>query len=144
MITFKIGEYEYIHIQDFADITGRSKQAIRRLIEDGNSMRRMKSLRDKSRLLIPLLELAGFPFVKQGKQMSGRDIYHYFAHDVKTGEYIPILDAIARCDKIIKEGGEWESEITFVRELCVDCTFNNAQCLPRSLAEAMEVPQGDK
>lgn len=139
-----IGGIEYIHIQDFAEITGRSKQAIRRLIEDGNSVRRLKATRDRSRLMVPVMELVGFPFVNQGKQMNGTDIYHYVAEDTSDDQALPAIDAITKCSEMVRNGEDWKNKIVWERKLCVECTFGGGcGCICRGAADALNVPRGD-
>lgn len=151
MTVSTIGGIEYIHIQDFAALTGRSKQAIRRLIEDGNSVRRMKATRDRSRLMIPVMELVGYPFVNQGKQMNGTDIYHYCptrpvpsyvgdkrVDDVET--YVTVDEALKEEAEAYREGRD--SNIYWDRCLCTECTFGKG-CMARCVADTLEVPRGD-
>ena len=75
MITYNINGIIYLHIQQFVDVIGRSQQSTRHLLNEGNSARRMKYFRDGLRIMIPVTELVGFPFVNQGKQVAGKDIY---------------------------------------------------------------------
>ena len=131
MNVFNINGIDYLHIQGFADIIGRSQQSTRHLIDDGNSVRRMKAFRDRSRLMIPVAELVGFPFVNQGKQTTGQDIYHYKAYDANEQE-VPALDALNRND------------VHWKREFCAQCTFSQDKCILRVLADGLTVPQGDK
>lgn len=71
------GGIELIHIGEFARLTHRSVQSTRHLIEDGNKIRKLKFYRDRSRLLIPTIELLGYPLVNAGHCEGERNIYHY-------------------------------------------------------------------
>lgn len=122
MNVYDINGILYLHIQDFAKVTHRSPQSVRHLIEDGNSVRRLKAFRDRSRLMVPLTELAGYPFVNHGKQLNGKDIYHY------------------KADVAIREAVEQGVEMS--REFCPECTFGQ-KCLERELADSIIIPQGD-
>ena len=62
---------EMIHIAEFAKLTNRSIPSTRHLIEQGNSIRKMKFFRDRSRIMIPVAELTGYPL------KSGQSIFHY-------------------------------------------------------------------
>lgn len=130
-IIYTIEDVDYLHIQQFVDLIERTQQSTRHLIEDGNSIRRMKARRDRSRLLIPVIELLGYPFVNSGKQLNGRDIYHYVPYN-KDGTVFKgdVRTAFA-------EGVIWK------RELCEACTYTLDKCLNRSLADSLEVPAGD-
>lgn len=143
MNVFTINGIDYLHIQDFADIIGRSKQSTRRLIEDGNSARRLKAMRDRSRLMVPVIELVGYPFVNQGKQLTGQDIYHYHAYDAETGMQMPAEQAIKICDDMQKRDENWHDRIIWQRELCTECTYTKG-CISRIVADGLEVPRGDK
>lgn len=71
MVIFTINKVEYVHISDFAKETHRRVTSTRHLIEDGNVVRRLKALRIRSMLFIPVAEIYGYPFSKDSK------IYHY-------------------------------------------------------------------
>ena len=67
-----------IHIAEFAAITHRSIQSTRHLIYDHIGVRTMKFFRDRSRVMIPVAELYGFPLTDKGTVAAGvRNIYHY-------------------------------------------------------------------
>lgn len=147
MNIYTMNGIDYLHVQDFARIIGRSKQSTRRLIEDGNSARRLKATRDRSRLMVPVIELVGYPFVNQGKQLTGKDTYHYHAYALAhctgydEGESVPIEEAIKLCDEADKKYEDWPIE--WRRELCVACTYEQG-CMAAMTAEALNVPKGDK
>lgn len=67
---------EVVHIKEFCKCTGRSIQSMRYLCssEAHHSIRPMKHIYERSRLLIPMDEIRGYPFVRQGKRA---EIYHY-------------------------------------------------------------------
>ena len=111
---YTIHDIEMIHIADFAKIANRSIQATRHLIEDGNKIRKMKAFRDRSRLMIPVLELFGFPFLQAGSSQHERLILHY------------------RKD----ENGVYRKTV------CTECSYGN-MCEERKAIEGMEVPAGD-
>lgn len=77
MKIYTIHNIDMIHISEFTQFTNRSVTSVRYLIENGNVVRKLKSFRDRSRLMIPLTELYGYPFVRQGSAMGKREIYHY-------------------------------------------------------------------
>ena len=68
---------EYAYILDVVEEYGCSVQSLRYLIKEGNVVRKMKAIRDRGRILIPVKELQGFPFVRRGSALGSREIYHY-------------------------------------------------------------------
>ena len=102
-----------VHITEFAEALGRSVQSTRRLIEQGNNVRKLKAFRDRSRLLIPIKEITGYPFTTTGPGNVKRGIFHYV---LKDGKY----------------------EMCF----CNDCTFSHG-CQLRKEADELECPKGD-
>lgn len=113
---YTLHNIEMIHIAEFARITGRSIQSTRHLIYDHIGVRLMKHFRDRSRVMIPVAELYGFPLTDKGTVAAGvRNIYHYVVEDGK-----------------------------FVKKLCEQCTFTNEPCAERAKADALVVPEGDK
>ncbi len=112
---YTIHGIEMIHISEFARITGRSVQSTRHLIEDHISIRKMKYFRDRSRLMIPVKELYGFPLTDAGYNSSTGNIYHYKLVDGK-----------------------------FQKVLCQQCTFGTEPCAERKAADNLIVPEGDK
>lgn len=104
-----------IHIAEFARITGRSIRSTRHLVEDHVAMRLMKYYRDRSRIMIPIAELYGFPLTDKGPIVGLRNIYHYKLVDGK-----------------------------FVKTLCEKCTFSDEWCDERRAAEELVMPEGDK
>ena len=112
---YTLHNIQMIHIAEFAAITHRSIQSTRHLIEDHISIRKMKFFRDRSRIMIPVAELYGFPLTDKGYATGLRNIYHY----------------------VLKDG-------QFVKELCQTCTFSNEWCSARREAEELIVPEGDK
>lgn len=121
METDRYGDKVYIlknipmmHVREVAESLGLSKQWLRRLMLDGNIIRKMKYYRDRSRLMIPIAEIEGFPFLDKGKPTIGIQIYHYvFKRD------------------------EW------VREICKTCSYTDKFCKARQKAEDLVVPKGD-
>lgn len=101
---------KYIHISDASRLTGRSIQSFRHLLLEGNTVRRMKAIRDRSRILIPIAELKGFPFRTAFNYLNDDDddvtmkgpaynIYHYVeTDDVYTYAVCPKCSAGEECD----------------------------------------------
>lgn len=110
---------DMMHITDFTTLTHRSNQSTRHLIEDGNVIRKMKFFRDRSRLMIPVVEMFGYPLVKPGHSEYERAIYHYGI--------------------ITKKDGTQDIE----KILCKECSYG-AMCEARKTAEDLSVPEGDK
>lgn len=116
---YVMANIEMMHITDFTTLTHRSNQSTRHLIEDGNVIRKMKFFRDRSRLMIPVVELFGYPLVKPGHSEYGRAIYHYGI--------------------VTKEDGSQDID----RVLCKECSFGTP-CEARKIADNLVVPEGDK
>ncbi len=110
---------ELIHIADFAYALNRSVTSTRRLVEKGNSIRKMKALRDKSRLMIPVAEMKGYPFVASGPGKDKR-IFHY---------------------KEIKAEGATNA-VVYKKVLCEKCTYGEG-CEDRKIADGIRCPKGD-
>lgn len=106
---------DLLHIREFCEITGRSIQSVRHLIEFGNRERKMKFFRDRSRLLIPVTELTGFPFIKSGHASGSREIYHYYKQE----------------DGTYKIG------------ICEVCSYADTPCDSFVEADELVVPKGD-
>lgn len=113
---YTIHGIEMIHIAEFTQLTGRSIPSTRHLIEDGNKIRKMKFFRDRSRLMIPVKELLGYPLIDAGYCSGPRNVYHY----------------------------REQEDGTFAKELCQACTFGNEPCPERQMADNLVVPEGDK
>lgn len=109
-----------IHISDFAYALNRSVTSTRNLIDKGNSIRKLKAFRDKSRLMIPYVELTGFPFVLAGPTGNGKQIFHY---------------------RVVKAEGA-EEGVMYQRYMCPECTYGN-KCKERIEADALVCPKGD-
>lgn len=112
---YTIKGVDVIHIAEFARITGRSIRSARHLVEDHIAIRLMKFYRDRSRIMIPVKELYGFPLTDKGPAAGIRNIYHYRLVDGK-----------------------------FQKVLCEQCTFGTEWCSERKAAEELVVPEGDK
>jgi hypothetical protein len=110
---------DMLHITDFTTLTHRSNQSTRHLIENGNVIRKMKFFRDRSRLMIPVAEIFGYPLVKPGHSDYERAIYHYGI--------------------ITKEDGTQDID----KVLCKECSYGHI-CEARKVAESLDMPQGDK
>ncbi len=112
---YTIHNIPMIHIAEFAELTQRSIQSTRHLIEEGNKIRKMKFFRDRSRLMIPVTELWGYPLTEPGISPGGENIYHY----------------------------KQQEDGTFVKELCTTCSYGEP-CPERKKADELIVPEGDK
>lgn len=106
---------QMMHIADFAKATHRAIQSLRNLIENGNVVRKMKFFRDRSRLMIPVTELTGYPFVRPGHSEFKRAIHHYELNE-ETQSYELVL--------------------------CPQCSFGE-MCPERKAAEDLVMPIGD-
>lgn len=73
-MVMRIGDTDYIHISEFASLIGHSVQSVRYLCNTGGR-RQLTHIRDGSRILIPVRELAEYPFTNSGR--SNDQIYHY-------------------------------------------------------------------
>lgn len=116
---YSLNNIEMIHIGEFAKITHRSIQSTRHLLEDGNVVRKMKFFRDRSRLMIPVAELYGYPFVQAGHSEYERAIFHYV------------------------EVQQADGSLRFEKTLCPRCSYGDP-CDARKKAEELVVPEGDK
>ena len=74
---------DYVYILDVVEKTGCSVQSLRYLTSHGNVVRKMTYIRDRGRILIPMKELTGYPFVRRGSALGNREIFHY---NMETGE----------------------------------------------------------
>ena len=111
---YTIEDIQMIHISEFCRLEGRSIQSARYLIEKGNSIRKLKAFRDRSRLMIPILEIEGYPYTNRGYLSSENEVYHYSKN--KDGLY--------------------------ERFLCKECSYGKP-CEKRLAADALIVPEGD-
>lgn len=114
MKVYTIENIPMLHIAEFANITHRSIQSTRVLIERGNSIRKLKAFRDRSRLMIPVAELDGYPFTAQGSAVHAKEVFHYY----KDGD-------------------------NYYKKLCEQCSYGE-MCEPRKVADELIVPKGDK
>lgn len=74
---YTIDGHEYYTIQEFCSIIQREIPTVRHLLLDGNKVRKMHYIRDRSKIFIPVEELTGYPHVNTGRQSYGQDIYHF-------------------------------------------------------------------
>lgn len=132
MIIYNIDGIDFIHIQKFISLANRCPQSTRHLIYDGNTARRLKAMRDRSRLLIPIRELAGFPFVNRGKQIAGQDIYHMVPYD-ENDQKVDISTLEKLKAAIMDDTIEWR------KEFCELCTYTLEHCKLRQEADAIEI-----
>lgn len=135
MITYTINGIEYLHIQQFVDVIGRSQMSTRRLMDAGNSIRRLKYLRDGARVMIPIKELVGFPFVNQGKQLTGKDTYHYVPYQLQDdGTFKKFEGSVSEALKLT-DLDNTDSDIVWRREFCEECTYTTKHCKARQEAD---------
>lgn len=83
-IEYTVKNEQYVTISAASHILGRTVNSIRRLVLQGNSIRRMKALRDGSKFLIPVKEIYGFPFLAPGHNNTDL-IYHF---DKETESFV--------------------------------------------------------
>ena len=70
----------HITVESFALRTNRQQETIRKLIRNGNAIRRLTAVKYNSYYLIPESELYDYPFVEPGK--VGLEIrYHQYRKD---------------------------------------------------------------
>jgi hypothetical protein len=69
--------HEYYEVKTFAYLKNKTTQTIYRLIDKGNSVRKLKAIRVCGKPLIPIEELTDFPFVAPGPKGSA------YAHQAK-------------------------------------------------------------
>ena len=72
--TISIDGEAYYTVSEFANMTHRTEQSVRRLIAYGNRVRKLRVLNVVGRLLVPAAELTEFPFTTSGARL---DVYHY-------------------------------------------------------------------
>lgn len=66
---------EYLTVKQFASCVNRSEQTIYSLINKGNAVRKMESIKlFGTVVLVPFSEITEFPFTSSGKSS---DVYHY-------------------------------------------------------------------
>ncbi len=71
-----IGGKEYFTVNQMGALTNKSNQTIYTLLNGGNAIRRMKSIKIVDRVFIPVEELVEFPFTYAGAHPKN-NIYHY-------------------------------------------------------------------
>ena len=71
-----IGGKKYFTVNQMGALTNKSNQTIYTLVNKGNAIRKMKSIRIADRVLIPINELTEFPFTWAGSHPKD-NIYHY-------------------------------------------------------------------
>ena len=115
---YTIHGVEMMHITEFTTLTHRSNQSTRHLIEGGNVIRKMKHIYDRSRIMIPVAEMFGYPLVKPGHSEYEQPIYHYGI--------------------VEREDGTKDID----RVLCKECSFGTP-CAARKFAEDLVLPPSD-
>ena len=68
-------------VKRFAQLTDRTENTIRYLVNKGNSIRKLKVIKIDSRLFIPSIELTEYSFLDMG---NGAKPYHF----TETGEKV--------------------------------------------------------
>jgi len=74
MQIISINNVDYYSVKDFAELTNKSEQTIRRYIIKGNKMRKLNAIKIAETVLIPISELTEFPFTICGRS---NEVYHY-------------------------------------------------------------------
>ncbi len=74
--SLNIGEKKYFTVNQMSALTNKSSQTIYGLINLGNAVRRMRSIKIADRVLIPTEELIEFPFTYSGAHPKD-NIYYY-------------------------------------------------------------------
>jgi len=104
-MTYKDNGIEYMDIHDYANKIGRTLQAVRESVLNGNRVRKLRSKRVGRKLYIPVAEYYIYPYINSGK---GTDrVYHY-----SLDNNLLLCDACTkgqRCTKINSEG-EWNGQ----------------------------------
>ncbi len=77
--SLEIGEKKYFTVNQMSALINKSGQTIYGLINFGNAIRRMRSIKIADRILIPIEELMEFPFTYSGAHPKD-NIYHYDEH----------------------------------------------------------------
>jgi len=72
----EIGGKNYFTVNQMGALTNKSNQTIYTLINSGNAIRKMKSIKIADRVLIPIEELVEFPFTYAGARPKD-NVYHY-------------------------------------------------------------------
>jgi hypothetical protein len=72
--SIKIEGKEYYTVKQFAALTNRAEQSVRNLINKGNRIRKLKSLKIGEKLFVLASELQKFPFTSCG---PNGEVYHY-------------------------------------------------------------------
>ena len=70
----EINDELYYTVKQFALLTNRTEQSVRRLINEGNRVRKLFSKKIGHTILVPHGELVAFPFTVSG---HAEQIYHY-------------------------------------------------------------------
>ncbi len=74
MEIIEVKNIEYYTVSQFANLTNKSQQTIRRLIIKGNKVRKLEALKVNQTVLIPISELTAYPFTICGRSYQ---IYYY-------------------------------------------------------------------
>jgi hypothetical protein len=77
-------------VKEFAILTYRTEQSIRRLCAIGNRLRRLKSLKVGTTILIPAHELEEFPFTASGRSDV---VYHYEMDEEGVTKVVEAVEA---------------------------------------------------
>ena len=91
----KIGGKNYFTVNQMGALTNKSNQTIYTLINSGNAIRKMKSMKIADRVLIPIKELVEFPFTWAGSHPRD-NIYHYTENGI-------IIEEEKKDQKVIKK-----------------------------------------
>jgi len=100
MTTFKVNGKVYFDVKTFAALTNRTTQAVYRLISKGNSVRKLKADHVLGKPMIPVSELAEFPFCSSGP-WAKKNVYHFDVSGIKIEDFVEL--------KMEAENGQAES-----------------------------------
>ena len=76
----RLNGVHYVTVETYANLTHRSQEQIRRLIRNGNTIRRLLAIKQTNHYLIPIDEVFDYPFVEPGR--IGKIIkYHRYNRD---------------------------------------------------------------
>jgi hypothetical protein len=76
-----INDCACITVKEFCELTNRSPDDIRWMINQGNKIRKLKSLKISGKNFIPIEELLEFPFAKNGRHSGGIRVERYYIEE---------------------------------------------------------------
>lgn len=94
---------EYLTVEQFAMITGKTPGHILRLVLYGNRIRKMRNSKILNKTIIPIDELGDFPFIRRGRGEI-TEVYHYDKEGEKVFE--PVEEYYSRTEEEEENYGE--------------------------------------